>query len=161
MTEGTVEKLVAALDYPMVVVTAVADGERRGCLVGFSTQCSIHPPRFAVFVSQRNATHEVALRSPVLAVHFLGDDDRDLAELCGAETADDIDKFAHCEWDEGPQGVPLLRSCAGYVVGRVLRHDDAGDHTLFLVEAIAAEQRRAFSQLGFQSVKDMDPGHEA
>jgi len=31
-------KLVARLEYPMYVVTAAAQGERSGCLVGFGTQ---------------------------------------------------------------------------------------------------------------------------
>ncbi|MPZ72028.1 MAG: oxidoreductase [Nitriliruptorales bacterium] len=160
-TEKTVQRLVAALDYPMVVVTAVAGDTRGGCLVGFTTQCSIHPPRFLVCISRRNATHDVALRSRVLAVHFLDRGDLELAELFGEETADDTDKFTRCEWDEGPDGVPLLRHSAGYVVARVLRHDQVGDHTALLVEAIAAEQRRPFRQLGFQQVRDMEPGHKA
>ena len=40
------EKLVDLLDYPMFVVTAHAEGVAAGCLVGFASQTSIHPPRF-------------------------------------------------------------------------------------------------------------------
>ena len=155
------QRLVGSLDYPMVIVTAASDGQRAGCLVGFVTQCSIHPPRFLVCVSQRNATHEVALRSPVLAMHYLDDDDIELAELFGEQTGDHVDKFEQCSWDSGPSDVPVLRDCAGYVAGRVLRFDDAGDHTAFLIEPVAAEQRRELRPLGFQAVKDMEPGHEA
>ena len=157
----TVQRLVASLNYPMVIVTASAGGQRSGCLVGFSTQCSIHPPRFLVCISQRNATHTIAHEADVLAVHILGSQDTELSELFGEETGDEIDKFSQCEWDPGLEGVPLLRDCAGYIVGRVLRHDDVGDHTAFLIEPVAAEQRRPFEQLGFQDVKDMEPGHEA
>src|SRR5688500_11613792 len=41
-------RLSAKLDYPLYIVTTTAndDGERSGCLIGFATQCSIHPPRF-------------------------------------------------------------------------------------------------------------------
>jgi flavin reductase (DIM6/NTAB) family NADH-FMN oxidoreductase RutF len=159
--EKTVQRLVASLDYPMVIVTAAAGDERSGCLVGFSTQCSVHPPRFLVCISQRNATHAVAMQADVLALHLLGADDRELSELFGEETGDEIDKFTRCEWDPGPDGVPLLRGSAGYIVGRVLRRDDVGDHTAMLLEPVAAEQRRPFTQLGFQDVKDMEPGHEA
>jgi len=40
-----VEQFTASDDYPMYIVTAVAadSGERSGCLVGFTTQCSINP----------------------------------------------------------------------------------------------------------------------
>lgn len=39
------------LDHPMYVVTAEADGERAGCLVGYASQCSIQPARFMVWLS--------------------------------------------------------------------------------------------------------------
>ena len=40
---GFVE-LAREIDYVMYVVTAAAGEERAGCLVGFTTQTSIHPP---------------------------------------------------------------------------------------------------------------------
>ncbi len=45
---ATVHALVTEIDYPMFIVTAAAGGRRAGCLVGFTTQCSIHPPRFLI-----------------------------------------------------------------------------------------------------------------
>ena len=39
------EKLVALLNYPMFVVTTQSGGVAAGCLVGFASQASIHPPR--------------------------------------------------------------------------------------------------------------------
>ena len=54
------EKLVDLLDYPMFVVTAHADGVEAGCLVGFASQTSIHPPRFLVGLSTKNQTFRVA-----------------------------------------------------------------------------------------------------
>ena len=35
-------------------VTTATDGAQAGCLVGFSTQCSIEPPRFGVWLSKLN-----------------------------------------------------------------------------------------------------------
>src|SRR6266550_1522175 len=96
------------LEYPMYVVTAAADGERDGCLVGFATQCSIHPPRFLVCLSVKNRTFRIAKTAPVLAVHLVGHDQHDLAELFGGETADEVDKLAQWPWREGAGGVPLL-----------------------------------------------------
>ena len=46
--------LIAQLDYPMIVVTTASAGERAGCLVGFHTQSSIDPERFAVWLSKAN-----------------------------------------------------------------------------------------------------------
>ena len=156
-----VQRLVADLDYPMLIVTA-ADGERRrGCLVGFSTQCSIDPSRFLICLSKRNATYRVARDADVLAVHFLTTADREISELFGEQTGDQVDKFEQCEWQPGPGGVPLLSAGAGYYVGRVLERHDVGDHVAFLLEPFEAEFRRRGAQLGFRDVKDMEPGHEA
>ena len=49
--------LVADLDAAMVIVTAPGSG----CLVGFSTQVSIDPPRFLACISKTNHTHAAAL----------------------------------------------------------------------------------------------------
>jgi flavin reductase (DIM6/NTAB) family NADH-FMN oxidoreductase RutF len=54
---GTFNALVGNLEYPMFIVTARADGEPLGCLVGFATQTSIDPPRFAVCLSHNNRTY--------------------------------------------------------------------------------------------------------
>ena len=47
----------------MFVVGAAADGDADACLVGFTSQCSIEPPRFAVFLSKANHTYELASRA--------------------------------------------------------------------------------------------------
>ena len=59
MTGSTFNSLVGDLDYPMFIVTACADGERSGCLIGFATQISIKPPRFLTGLSHKNHTYRV------------------------------------------------------------------------------------------------------
>jgi flavin reductase (DIM6/NTAB) family NADH-FMN oxidoreductase RutF len=155
------KELVAELDYPMYVVTAAANGERAGCLVGFGTQTSIKPPRFLVCISVKNRTLRVAEAAAALAVHVLSDDprERDLAELFGGETGDQTDKFERCEWNAGPDGVPLLAGIPNVFVGRVLERLDLGDHAGFLLEPLAAEHGDIVDELGFQDAKDIEPGH--
>jgi flavin reductase (DIM6/NTAB) family NADH-FMN oxidoreductase RutF len=157
-------RLMAELDYPMFVVTACADGERSGCLVGFTTQTSIHPARFLVCISEKNHTYRVAMRSLVLAVHLLSrsDRERELASLFGSETGDEVDKFAGVAWQPGVGGVPLLDDLPNRFVGRVLGRVALGDHTGFLLEPLEAEKGEELDGgLGFQEVKDLEPGHEA
>ncbi|HET9771683.1 MAG TPA: flavin reductase family protein [Acidimicrobiia bacterium] len=160
--ERALHRLAAELDAPMVVVTALAeDGRRSGCLVGFSTQCSIHPPRVLACISKANHTLPVATAAPVLAVHWLADDDRRLAELFGGETGDEVDKFERCSWRPGPGGVPVLDGVKGWVAGTVVGRFDVGDHVAFVIEPdIGADEEPAAGQLGFQAVKDLDPGHD-
>ena len=160
--EAALHRLAAGLDPPMVIVTALApDGRRSGCLVGFTTQCSIHPPRVLACISRANHTFPVATAAPVLAVHWPGDDDGGLAQLFGGETGDEVDKFERCSWRPGPGGVPVLDGVKGWVAGPVVGRFDVGDHVAHVIDAEAGgvEEPRA-DQLGFQAVKDLQPGHE-
>jgi flavin reductase (DIM6/NTAB) family NADH-FMN oxidoreductase RutF len=156
------EKLVSMLDYPMYVVTTAADEEQAGCLVGFTSQVSIGPPRFQVGLSERNHTFRVAQRATHLAVHLLSRRHRELARLFGSETGDRTDKFARCGWREGPHGMPILDDAAGWFVGEVLTRDDLGDHVGFLLKPGEGEAPEKFDQLvTFADVRDLEPGHEA
>jgi flavin reductase (DIM6/NTAB) family NADH-FMN oxidoreductase RutF len=153
---------VRGFDYPMYIVTAAgAGGERSGCLVGFATQCSLKPALFLVCISQQNRTHPVALEAGVLAVHVLGRGQRALAELFGATTGDDVDKFALCDWVPGPEDVPLLADAARVMIGRVVNKVDLGDHTGFLLSPLETHGDDAAELLAFGDVKDLDAGHPA
>ena len=162
MTEESVfHHLVGDLDYPMLIVTAAADGRRAGCLVGFSTQCSIGPARFVVFISKKNFTFGVARQADHLAVHLLSKRHHDISVLFGETTGDDHDKFADVPWHTGPGGAPVLDDIGTWFVGRVVDHLDGGDHLGFVLEPVEAEKAHPVDQLGFQDVRDMEPGHEA
>jgi flavin reductase (DIM6/NTAB) family NADH-FMN oxidoreductase RutF len=161
--EAALQRLAAGLDDAMVIVTArAADGRRSGCLVGFWTQCSIHPPRVLACVSKVNHTFPVATDAPVLAVHWPAEDEQDLAELFGGETGDDVDKFERCSWRPGPGGVPILDGVKGWIAGPVVGRFDVGDHVAFVVAPEAgADDEPAAETLGFQTAKKIEPGHPA
>jgi flavin reductase (DIM6/NTAB) family NADH-FMN oxidoreductase RutF len=155
-------RIAARLDYPMFVVTAAADGERSGCLVGFTTQVSIHPPRFLAGLSKKNYTYGVATRAPRLAVHVLDEQARAVAELFGGETGDEVDKFDRCRWHPGPDDVPVLDDVVAWFSGPVLDRIDLGDHVGFLLAPDAGECADQWGRpLTFRDVRGMDPGHEA
>jgi flavin reductase (DIM6/NTAB) family NADH-FMN oxidoreductase RutF len=158
---GAFEDLVGGLEYPMFIVTARADdGEPLGCLVGFTTQSSIDPPRFIACLSHNNRTYRRGRDAAVLAVHAVPADAADLAELFGGETGDETDKFARCQWREGPERVPILERCKNWFAGRVLERVDAGDHDAFLLEPIAGASGPQ-DEFTFHRAKRIDPGHEA
>ena len=159
-TEHAFSQLTQELDTPMFIATALAGGERSGCLVGFATQASIHPPRFLVCISVKNHTHRVARAADAIGIHVVPDGERDLAELFGGETGDEIDKFDRTAWHPAPDGTPLLDGCPDRFVGRVVERLDLGDHTGFLLEPIHAEYRGERHQLSMQRALAIDPGHD-
>lgn len=161
--EKALDRVADGLDTEMLIVTAAApDGRRSGCLVGFWTQCSIHPPLVLVCLSKANHTFGVATEAPVLAVHWLGEDDRALARLFGGETDDDVDKFDHCSWRPGLGDVPVLDGVKAWVAGPVISRFDVGDHVAFVIAPEAGDvPDPSVRHLGFQAVKDLKPGHPA
>lgn len=159
--EDTFQRLVAQLDYPMFIATVAAGGERAGCLIGFATQCSIHPPRFLAGISDKNRTFRVARDADSMGMHLVPENATELAELFGGETGDEIDKFERCGWREGPGGVPLLDGCPNRFVGRIVERIDFGDHEGMVLEPFFAEADEESAQLGFHRAKRIEPGHEA
>ncbi|MGN6575924.1 MAG: flavin reductase family protein [Nocardioides sp.] len=161
MDTAEFDTFIEGLDYPMFVVTTVHDGERAGCMVGFTTQASIAPPRMLVCLSVKNRTYRVARAAAVLAVHVLDADDGPLAKLFGGETGDEVDKFSQVRWSEGPGGVPLLDECSRRFVGRIIEQVELGDHTGFLLEPVQVEGSGQGPALRYSQVEGLRPGHQA
>ncbi|MFE9702854.1 flavin reductase family protein [Streptomyces sp. NPDC005930] len=124
------------LDPDMCVVTAAAGGERAGCLVGFSSQCSIRPVRYVVWISDVNHTLRVARSADVLAVHLLARGRRETAELFGGRSGDDVDKFRRVRWREAYGGAAVLEDAEAWFVGRVVERAEGGDHVGFVLEPV-------------------------
>ena len=153
--------MTADLQYPMFLVTAAAGGDRDGCLVGFTTQCSIHPARFLVCLSDKNRTTRIAMEADLVGVHLLADTDRELADLFGGETGDDVDKLSRWPWSAGPDGVPILEGPSAWFLGRVLDRVVLGDHIGMVLEPVEAHHTESVRALSSQEVRDIDPGHPA
>ncbi|MCW2967883.1 MAG: oxidoreductase [Solirubrobacteraceae bacterium] len=155
------DRLVGSLDSPLFVVTVRHGETRAGCLIGFGGQVSIDPRRFLACLSDKNRTYRVAARGAEhLALHLVPPEARELAELFGGETGDDVDKFEHCAWHEGPHGLPILDACPDWFAGRVLERHVLGDHVGFLLEPVAAAFAGA-GRLHLEDALDIDPGHDA
>ncbi len=156
------DEIAASLDSPMAVVTTGAGDERAGCLIGFHAQTSINPRRYAVWLSKANYTLRLALHSEFLAVHFLTRDDRDLAELFGTLSGDDVDKFARCDWEPSDEGPPMLSRCPHrLLLRRTALLDEGGDHVCLVTEPLDALSSGRFTTLRLSDVGDLEPGHAA
>jgi flavin reductase (DIM6/NTAB) family NADH-FMN oxidoreductase RutF len=157
---GAFQQIADDLDYPMFVVSVGAADDVDACLVGFTSQCSIDPPRFAVFLSKRNRTYELARGATTLVVHRVRAGQHELAEHFGTVTGKaDPGKLAEWPWAPGPGGAPVIEGC-DWFAGRVEGSFDAGDHVAFVLAPFAGECRH-FGQLGYQDVRDVEAGNPA
>jgi riboflavin biosynthesis pyrimidine reductase/flavin reductase (DIM6/NTAB) family NADH-FMN oxidoreductase RutF len=153
--------IVADLTYPMTIVTAADGSDAAGCLVGFSSQSSIDPPRYTVWLSKKNHTYRIAARAEVLTVHFPERGQHDLARDFGSRSGDDVDKFASVATHPGPHGSVVLDDVHRWFVGRITATLDSGDHVAFELQPVAGEVGPWSEQLGFRDVQDLEPGHPA
>ncbi len=164
MTEAT-DDLAAffdLVDYPYFVVTVRSpEADMSGCLAGFVTQCSIDPPNFLICISKVNHTLAIAVRSPGMGLHLLGQDQAELARLFGEETGDLVDKFASVDWRLGPTGAPLLVDAAVSMEGQLLGHFSVGDHEAFLMRGVRAVAGSNPGLLTFRNAPPLHPGHPA
>lgn len=136
---NVLEQFLEKLDYSMFFVTTAVGDERSGCLVGFVTQCSIHPTRFLVCISDKNRTFDLAKRASAIGLHLVPRDAADLIELFGGETGDLVDKFTRTPWSPGPHGVPLLDGCPSRLACEVVDRVPVGDHLALLVQPVQDE----------------------
>ncbi len=155
-------ELLGALDYPMFIATTCDEtGARAGYLIGFATQSSIDPSRFLVCISKANHTYRVARSAQPDPVHFVPASATGLAELFGGRTGDQIDKFAECEWRDGPGGVPILSECRNWFVGAIRDRLDLGDHVGFLLDPVEVQFDVPQGQFTFHRARRIDAGHGA
>jgi flavin reductase (DIM6/NTAB) family NADH-FMN oxidoreductase RutF len=163
VADGAFERIAAAVDPPMVIVTARAGDDSDGCLVGFSTQCSIEPARYLVCLSKENRTYEIAQNATSLVVHMLHDDAVGmwLARLFGEVSAFNTDKLSMCAWEEGPEGTPVIAGC-DWFSGPICNRADLGDHvghSLDVTDGKVDAGRQPY--LGYAAVRDLDAGNPA
>lgn len=165
MAEGSVTReafdaLVAAADAPIYIVTAAVDDDRAGCVVGFATQAAIEPPRWLVCVSKVNHTYGVAARANHLGVHLIDRGNGALAQLFGAETGDEVNKFEWCHWRVGPHGVPIVEDAAAWFVGEIVGRYDFGDHEgVLLAPEFASGPGSSVTALRYSDLAGIEPGH--
>jgi flavin reductase (DIM6/NTAB) family NADH-FMN oxidoreductase RutF len=156
------DELMARPDQAMVILTTVSDDVRSGCLIGFHSQSGIDPQRYAVWLSKANHTYRVAALADTFAVHFPSAGQHDLAELFGASSGDDVDKFERCRWSEGPDGVPLLDDCPNRFVARREGLVDVGtDHVCLDLRPIRSWVADDGGPIRLHDVVDVEPGHPA
>jgi flavin reductase (DIM6/NTAB) family NADH-FMN oxidoreductase RutF len=156
------ELVMGRLDYPMLIATTAAAGERSGCLVGFATQGSIDPPRFVVCISDKNRTHRVLERGArAMVVHLVPSAAGHLVELFGGETGDERDKFDRCDWSAGPEGIPVLDECRSWFAGWIVERLRLGDHVAHVLDPFDGRADYDGPVFPFSRAKSVEPGHEA
>ena len=76
------------------------------------------------------------MTSGVFAINVLGPDNIELGKHFGLKSGRKTDKFAGIEYSTRATGSPILPGCIAWIDCKVVGSHDAGDHTLFIGQAL-------------------------
>lgn len=148
MDEEAKRKALRTIPYALYVVgvrnAQVEDPAKdlNAFLGSWVTQCSFKPPLVALGVKKASRSHGMIVEGGVFALNFLRSDQKEVAVafLKDLEVTDaTMGGFAY---RPGETGAPVLEDAPAWVECRlVARHDDGGDHDVFVGEVVAAGHR--------------------
>ncbi|MBF6397469.1 flavin reductase [Nocardia cyriacigeorgica] len=124
------------------VVTTNGPSGRAGITV--SAVCSVTdaPPTMIVCVNQASYTHEIFRRNQRVCVNILSASDEELAgHFAGTTGIPMQDRFSWPIWDHDTEDIPMLRTAAARVVGRIVGDYTQGSHSIFMVSASRVDVR--------------------
>lgn len=121
----------------VTIVTMRADAFAHGLTVSGFVGLSLEPPLVLISIGQELHSHTLLSKSRAFAVNFLRADQRDLSDKFAGRWGD-VDRFSGVSWRTEETGSPVFDDCAAWMDCRVVSSYQAGDHTIYIGEVIAA-----------------------
>jgi len=123
----------------VAVVTVDAGGQELGLTVGTLTSLSLEPPLVGFGIRHDAALHELLREAGAFAASLLAAVQDALAQHF-ARGVPPIALWEGIPRRRGPAtGAPLLEGALGWLEARLVSAQDAGDHTWFVGEVLAAQ----------------------
>jgi flavin reductase (DIM6/NTAB) family NADH-FMN oxidoreductase RutF len=122
----------------VAVVTVEAHGDRLGVTVSALVSLSLEPPLIGVSIGKQAQMHALLREAGGFAVSLLAGGQDWLAQHFARSTPP-IAMWHGVAHHEGSEGAPLLAGALGWLECRRWAEYDAGDHTFFVGEVLAAE----------------------
>jgi flavin reductase (DIM6/NTAB) family NADH-FMN oxidoreductase RutF len=136
------EKLRAAMrawSAGVTVVTAVHEGNRSGATVNSFTSISLEPAMLTITLQKSARTHDLISKSHAFGLTILSAEQDKISDLFAGKIAGVEDRFAGLQTQTLVSGSPLLVGGLAWIDCRVVETFEAGSSTLFIAEALAAQ----------------------
>ncbi len=132
------------ISYGLYVIGARKADKLNAQIANTVIQVSSAPPRISVCLNKGNLTHEFIKDSQAFTVSILAQDTPlDFIGKLGFKSGRETDKFRGINYKIGQTGAPIvLDNALAYLEAKVISEVDAGTHTIFLAELVAAETLR-------------------
>jgi len=136
------EKLRAAMrawSAGVAVVTAVHEGYQHGATVNSFTSISLEPALLTIALQKSAKTHGFILKSRTFGLTMLSAEQSKISDLFAGKMPAVENRFADLQTETMVTGSPLIVGGLAWLDCRVVEMFDAGNSTLFIAEALAAQ----------------------
>jgi flavin reductase (DIM6/NTAB) family NADH-FMN oxidoreductase RutF len=123
-----------------VVTTRDLRGRPRGLTATAACLVSWEPPLLLACIERTADCYPAFAEAEAFAVNVLREDQESLSRHFASKSTG---KFDAVLWREGDTGAPILDGVLAHVECRVTAHYPAGDHTIFLGEAVGGDAATA------------------
>ncbi|MEM0302018.1 MAG: flavin reductase family protein [Archaeoglobaceae archaeon] len=129
------------ISYGLYIVSSVKENSYAGQIANTVFQVTSEPPKIAVCLNKKNATHEFVKSSKVFGVSVLEKETpMQFIGKFGFKSSREVNKFENVKFKIGKTGVPLvLDHSVAILEAEVKGECDVGTHTLFIGELVDAE----------------------
>ena len=112
------------------------NGGDHGMTVSAFSSLSLDPSLVLICIDHEASMHELLLTHPAIGVSILASEQEPYSRRFAAE---EDDRFDGIPFKRGENGVVLLDEALAHMECRLVKHYEAGDHTIFIAEIDHAE----------------------
>ena len=117
-----------------VVTSILPSGEQFGLTVSAFCSLSLDPPLVLICIRNESTATKLFKESMKYCVNILAEDQRPIAETFSL--AGEAGRFDHLDYYSGKSKCAIIRNTIGYIDCKIVRVIEAGDHHIFIGEAI-------------------------
>ena len=143
MEEQARSEILKTIPYGFYITGVVgSNGEANGFTTNWVSQVSFSPQQLIVAVRKDQHTHDLIEDSGVFSLNFLDTDQEDLAQKFTQPLEHGDGRVGDSPYTTGETGAPLFEEAFAHLECRVVGKLEAGDHTVYLGEVVAADLKR-------------------
>jgi flavin reductase (DIM6/NTAB) family NADH-FMN oxidoreductase RutF len=137
-------EILKTIPYGFYITGVVSkDGEANGFTTNWVSQVSFEPQQIIVAVRKDHHSHELLEEGGVFSLNFLDSGQEDLAHKFSQPLQPDNGGVGGSPYTTAEEtGTPLFEEAFAHLECRVVDKMEAGDHTVYLGEVVAASLRR-------------------
>ena len=134
----------------VTIVTSREGDHIHGMTCNAFCSISISPPSVLVSIAKKTRTEILIQQGQVFAVNVLSESQQELSDrFAGRHKDQEEDRFRGFPWTKAITGAPIFQGSQAYLDCKLVQAFDAGTHTLFVGEVLAAHREESLPPLIF------------